>query len=53
MNMTRVSMPAIMAVAAGAFVMFVASLMANRQHMRRLQKSGAVSRLLYERQKYF
>jgi len=39
--MTRVSMPAVMAVAAGALVMFVASLMANRQHIKRLQKSGA------------
>jgi hypothetical protein len=41
-----VSMPAIMVVVAGAFVMFVANLMANRQHVKRLQKSGAVSRLL-------
>lgn len=41
--MTWVSMPAIMAVGAGAFVVFVASLMANRQHVNRLQKSGAVS----------
>jgi hypothetical protein len=49
MNMTRVSMPAIVAVAAGAFVMFVASLMANRQHVKRLQNSGAVSSILYER----
>ncbi|RAR11580.1 cytochrome P450 monooxygenase [Stemphylium lycopersici] len=30
-----------MAVGAGAFVVFVASLMANRQHVKRLQKSGA------------
>ena len=51
--MTRVSMPAVVAVAAGALVMFVASLMANRQHIKRLQKSGAVSRLSDIPQTYF
>jgi hypothetical protein len=44
--MMRVSMPAIMAVVVSAFVMFVARLMANRQHVKKLQQSGAVSRIL-------
>jgi heme/copper-type cytochrome/quinol oxidase subunit 2 len=44
-SMMWVKMPAIVAVVAGTFVMFVARLMANRQHVKRLQSSGAVSRI--------
>jgi hypothetical protein len=45
-GMARLGMPAIVAVVAGAFVVYVAKLMANRQHVKILQKAGAVSRVL-------
>jgi hypothetical protein len=45
-SMTQTTTPAIVAIVAGAFVLFVARLIANRQHVKRLQNLGAVSQLL-------
>lgn len=41
--MARFSMPAVVAIVVGAFILFVAKLRANRQHVRKLQVAGAVS----------
>ncbi|QRD06144.1 hypothetical protein JI435_147110, partial [Parastagonospora nodorum SN15] len=40
-KMKRVSMPAIVAVVAGAFVVIIAGFMANRRHVSRLKNGGA------------